>query len=219
MHAPRDDLVVAVERELAVLVEQQLEQRLHVAGVELRGVLGHLGGQVERRDDRHVVHDGRPRPALVSSQLPPVSPARSMITLPGLIPSTASAVTSLRRRAPGDQRRRDHDVEALDRVGQRLLLGSLLLVGQLARVAALAGGLDPEVEPRRAERTDLLGDLGPHVVAGRLRAEPPRRRERLQARRRRAPSTSTFAGGIVPAAVISIGKKRPMCSAPSSAAR
>src|SRR6185437_11439738 len=40
-------------------------------------------------------------PGSVSSQLPPVSPAMSMITEPGFIPSTASAVTSLGAGRPG----------------------------------------------------------------------------------------------------------------------
>ena len=68
----------------------------------------------------------------------------------------------------------------LDRVGQRLLLLRALLLGQLPRVAALARRLDAEVQPLRAERLHLLGDLGAHVVARRPRAEPPGRRERLQ---------------------------------------
>ncbi len=40
-------------------------------------------------------------PGSVSSQLPPASPARSTITEPGFIPSTASAVTSLGAGRPG----------------------------------------------------------------------------------------------------------------------
>ena len=121
-------------------------------------------------------------PGSVSSQLPPASPARSTITEPGFIPSTASAVTSRGAGRPGHERGRDDDVEALDRVGQRLLLAGALLLGQLARVAALAARLEAEVEPLRAERLDLLGDLGAHVVAGRARAQPLGGRERLQAR-------------------------------------
>ena len=35
-----DDLVLEVERQLAVLVDEQLQQRLHVAREQLRGVLG-----------------------------------------------------------------------------------------------------------------------------------------------------------------------------------
>src|SRR5690606_19326033 len=40
-------------------------------------------------------------PGSVSSQLPPVSPARSTMTLPGLMPSTAAAVTSRGAGLPG----------------------------------------------------------------------------------------------------------------------
>ena len=119
-------------------------------------------------------------PGSVSSQLPPASPAMSTITEPAFIPSTASAVTSRGRGAPGDERGRDDHVEALDRLGQRLLLGGALLVGQLARVAALAAGLQAEVEPLRAQRLDLLCHLGAHVIAGRARAQALGGRERLQ---------------------------------------
>ena len=40
-------------------------------------------------------------PGSVSSQLPPVSPARSTTTLPGFMPSTAAAVTSRGAGRPG----------------------------------------------------------------------------------------------------------------------
>ena len=40
-------------------------------------------------------------PGTVSSQLPPLSPARSTITLPERIPSTAAAVTSFGAGRPG----------------------------------------------------------------------------------------------------------------------
>ena len=60
-----DDLVVEVQAQVALLVEQQPEQVLDVLGVELRGVRGHVGGQVDRRDhlDAVVGDDrlGRPR--------------------------------------------------------------------------------------------------------------------------------------------------------------
>ena len=69
-------------------------------------------------------------PGSDSSQLPPASPARSTITEPGFMRSTASAVTSLRRRAAGHQRGRDDDVEALPiaSASSLLLLARLLLV-------------------------------------------------------------------------------------------
>ena len=120
-------------------------------------------------------------PGSVSSQLPPASPARSTIDRARLHPPHGLAGDELRRRPPGHERGRDDDVEALDRVGQRLLLARALLLGQLACVAALAAGLQTQVEPLRAERLHLLGDLRAHVIAGRARAQALGRRERLQA--------------------------------------
>ena len=75
--------------------------------------------------------------------------------LPGHVDDHAARLHALhrgrrhqpRRGTARHERRRDHDVEALDRVRQRVLLLGLLLVGQLARVAALAGGLDAEIQP------------------------------------------------------------------------
>ena len=98
-------------------------------------------------------------PGSVSSQLPPVSPARSTMTLPAFIFFTLSAVTRRGAGRPGHERRRDDDVERRDLVGELLLLGLLLLVGQLARVATLALGAlaGLELEELRAERLDLLG--------------------------------------------------------------
>ena len=119
------------------------------------------------------------------------------------------------RGAPGNQRRRDHDVEALDRVGERLLLAGALLVGELARIASLAARLQAEVEPLRLRATrparrprDARHSRScARRAAWRWRApaDPPRRR----------PGRAPWPGGIVPAAVISIGKKRPSSSAPS----
>ena len=59
-------------------------------------------------------------PGSVSSQLPPVSAARSTITEPGRIARTADAGNDLRRRAARDRRRRDHDVELGDARLERL---------------------------------------------------------------------------------------------------
>ncbi len=63
---------------------------------------------------------------------------------------------------------------------QPLLLFGLLLGGQRAGVAAVAGSLDPELQPLGAERPHLLGDLGPDVEAGRAGAEPLGGGQRLQ---------------------------------------
>src|SRR4051794_29844008 len=53
----RQHFVIPVQVEVALVVDHQLDQRLHVARVHHRGRLRHLGRQVERRDDRHVVLD------------------------------------------------------------------------------------------------------------------------------------------------------------------
>ena len=180
-HAPATTSSSKFRASVALLAEQQLEQRLHVARVELAGVLGHRRRQVQRRDDRHVVLDddlaGLGQLAVAARLAGEVDDHRA-----GLHALDRLGGDQPRRRAAGHERGGDDDVEALDRVGQRLLLLGLLLVGELARVAALAGRLDPEVEPLGAERLDLLGDLGAHVVARRLRAQAPRRGQRLQAR-------------------------------------
>ena len=61
-------------------------------------------------------------PGSVSSQLPPVSPARSTTTLPGFIPSHRGGGHQPRRRPARHQRGRDHHVELGDRLLERLLL-------------------------------------------------------------------------------------------------
>ena len=89
----------------------------------------------------------------------------------------------LRRRAARDSGGRDHDVEVGDPLLERRLLLRLLLGRELARVAACGLlGADAEIEERRAEALHLLGDGRPHVECRDDRAEPPRGRDRLQAR-------------------------------------
>ena len=93
-----------------------------------------------------------------------------------------------------------------------------LLGRELAGVAALglrAG--DAEVEEVRAEALDLLFHRGADVEAGDDGAEAARGRDRLQAGDAGA-DHEHLRRRHVPAAVISIGKKRGRCSAPSSAA-
>ena len=121
-------------------------------------------------------------PGSVSSQLPPVSPARSTTTLPGFMPSHGRGGHQARRRPSRHQGGGDHHVELGDRLLERLLLLRAFLVGQLAGVAALTGRVDPQVEPLRADRADLIGHLGAHVVAGGLGAETLGGGQRLQAR-------------------------------------
>ena len=117
------DLVLPVERQRAVLADEQLEQRLDVAGEQLRGVLGHARGQVQRRDDLDVVPDdglARLGQLGVAARLArEVDDHRAR-----LHPFDRLGGDEPRRGAAGHERGRDHDVEALDRVGQRLLLAA-----------------------------------------------------------------------------------------------
>ena len=105
------------------------------------------------------------------------------MTEPGRIASTALGRDQLRGRPSGHGGGRDHDVEVGHPLLERALLLRLLLRRELPRVAALR--LLPahaEVEERRAERLHLLLDRRPDVERRHDRAEPPRGRDRLQAR-------------------------------------
>src|SRR5581483_10849507 len=115
-------------------------------------------------------------PGLVSSQFPPVAAARSTITEPGRIASTALAGISF-----GDGRGSDHRVEVRQALLELGLLLSLLLRRQLLGVPAF--GLlaaDAEVEEPGAERLDLLADDVAHVEPPGDGPEPACGRERLQ---------------------------------------
>ena len=157
-------------------------------------------------------------PGRVSSQLPPVSAARSTITDPGRMPRTASAVTSFGAGRPGIAA----VVITTSKPGIRACSSACWAAccsgRQLPRVAALGLlALDAEVEERRAERLDLLAHRG--RTSKPLTTAPRRRAVAIACSPATpAPSTSTFAGGIVPAAVISIGKNRGSRSAAISAA-
>ena len=76
------------------------------------------------------------------------------MTLPGFIASDRLGGHELRRRAAGHQRGGDDDVGARDLRRERVALRLLLLLGELARVAA--GGLRVraalDLEELRAER-------------------------------------------------------------------
>ena len=113
-------------------------------------LLGTLSGAAI--DHGAVGRVGLPRP--VSSQLPPASPARSTITLPGFMRVDGLRGDELRRRAAGHERGGDDDVGARDLRGERLALGLLLLLRQLARVAAgrLRVGRALDLQEPRAER-------------------------------------------------------------------
>ena len=91
-----DDLVLEVEVEVA-LRRQVLEQVHDVVRVQQAGVERHLAREVQRAVDRHAV--AITWPGAVSSQLPPVSAARSTITDPGRIRAHHLGADELRRRA------------------------------------------------------------------------------------------------------------------------
>ena len=105
--------------------------------------------------------------------------------------------------------------------GERGLLG-LVLFRHLLGVAA--GGLRVleflvlDREEFCAEAFDLLLGRGPHVSRGDDGAKPPRGGDRLQAGDADA-HHEHFCRGMVPAAVIIIGKARPKASAASITAR
>ncbi len=157
-------------------------------------------------------------PGFVSSQLPPVAAARSTITEPARIARTALAGINFGAGRPGIAAVVITASEVRQALLELGLLLCLLLRGQFLRVAAL--GLlaaHAEVEELRAERLDLLADDVADVEAPRHCAEAARGRERLQPATP-APITSTFAGCTVPAAVVSIGRKRGRLSAAISVA-
>ena len=147
-------------------------------------------------------------PGAVSSQLPPVSAARSTITEPGRIAA---------HRVRGDEHGRAAGrgsaavvmttSDSATCVAISSCSRSVLLLGELGRVAARR----PRRPRRRARGTSRRGSRPAPSRPGACRR--PRRPRRGAAPSRSpagpatpAPRTSTFAGGIVPAAVVSIGK-------------
>ena len=172
----------SVER--AVLAGHQLEQRQDVAGVQLRGVLGHARRQVQRRGDR--------RRRCRSCRSPPAWPARSCRPprRPGRrSPRRASCRPRPRRRrasAPGGP-----GTSAVVMITSDLPICTVSAWRwvscssgrQLAGVAALGLGVAEalDLEELRAERLDLLLDGGADVEGGDDGAEPARGGDRLQA--------------------------------------
>ena len=86
-----------------------------------------------------------------------------------------------RRRAAGHGGGAHHHVDALQVLGQALLLQRAFLVGQRAGVAALAHRTHPQVQEAAAQRLDLLARLRAHVEALHLRAQAARGGDGLQA--------------------------------------
>ena len=86
-----------------------------------------------------------------------------------------------RRLATGDGRRRDDHVGGRHDTGERLLLLSLLLGGQLTGIATRSLGGDAEVNEGRAEALCLLLGCGPDVVGAHIGTETTGRGDGLEA--------------------------------------
>jgi hypothetical protein len=133
------------------------------------------------------------------------------MTLPGRIVATCASVTR-RGAGAGDRRGGDDDVLPGDMPGDQLPLRRAIFLAGLARIAAGAFALDPrhalDEDRLGAQRLDLF-PRGRADIGGRhLRAQPPRGRDRLKPRDAH-PHHEDARAGIVPAAVIIIGRARP----------
>ena len=93
-----------------------------------------------RADDRARRPSITVSPSTVSSQLPPVSAARSTITEPGRMLRTISAVIEPRRGAPGICAVRDDEILIVDVLADRRERALLLVVALRLGVAALVLG-------------------------------------------------------------------------------
>ena len=176
-----EDVVLEVDVQLALLGDQQPEQVLQVFRVELRGRDRHQARQVARADDFDAVLDDR------------LAGLRQLAVAAGLGGEVDDHRARLHaaHRVGGDQERRraardrgggDDDVLFVRVLGERVAHLRVLLVGERARVAALALRVGDEVEFQRpaAERGDLLPGGAADVEAGDDRAEALRRGDRLQ---------------------------------------
>ena len=156
-------------------------------------------------------------PGRVSSQLPPVSAARSTITEPGRIARTALAGISLGAARPGIAA----VVITASNSGIRRASSSCCVrcsssVSSRAYPPSVSSPTTPRSRnaapsdstcSRTAGRTSKPETTAPSRLAVAIAWRPATP----------APSTSTFAGGTVPAAVISMGRKRGSRSAAISA--
>src|SRR5215208_7136195 len=157
-------------------------------------------------------------PGRVSSQFPPVSAARSTITDPSRIFSTAAAGTSLGAGRPG--------MAAVVMTASKSGIRS----SSASCCRSCSSGVSSRAYPPSVSsptiprsRNDAPSDITCSRVAGRMSkpdTTPPSRRAVAIAcsPATPAPSTSTFAGAIVPAAVVSIGRNLGSRSAAMSAA-
>ena len=125
-------------------------------------------------------------PGTVSSQFPPVSAARSTITDPGRMASTAVAGISRGAGRPGTSAVVIDDVGVGDVLPPAAAAGcACCLRRERGRVAPRVLGpadVQSQLDERRAQALDLLLDHRPGVEGGDDGAQPAGGRDRLQAR-------------------------------------
>ena len=152
--------------------------------------------------------------------MPPASPARSTITLPGFIAFAASAVISFGAGRPGTSAVviTTSDFAICAASASRCACCSSS-VSSRAYPPAASASAEPSTS-RNFAPSDCTCSLTAARTSNAVTTAPSRRAVAIACSPATpAPSTSTWAGGIVPAAVISIGKNRPCSSAAISTAR
>ena len=180
-----DQFVVPVQVQRAVF-QAQFEEVVKVLGIQLAGVDRGGGGEIHRTDHAHTV--GRDNRLAGLSQLAVAAGFRGDVDdhRTGFHAFDHRLGDDARRLAPRHGSGGDDDVHALDVLGQCGLLLGALIGRQLARVAARTRGADAKLDVFRAERLDLFLGFRAHVEAFYLRAQAPRRGDRLQTRDTRA---------------------------------
>src|SRR5574341_1497935 len=153
-------------------------------------------------------------PICVSSQLPPVSAARSTITDPGRIPSTAARVTRIGARFPGI-------AAVVTTTSASLTLWARNSSSR--RCWSSDSSLAYPPAPSPSTRSAIARNLAPRLSTCSFTAARTSNAETMAPSRRAvaiacrpatpAPRTRTRAGGSVPAAVTSIGKNFGVVSA------
>src|SRR4249919_3988500 len=168
-HGAREQLVVPVKGQRAVLHQQRGEVE-DVARVHFARVQRAHAGEIQRAADHHAVDvDG----------LPALGEFAVAAGFRGEIHDDAARAHAgdhrgrkdLRRRPAGHGRGAHHHVDVLQVFGEAALLFGALLVGELARVTALARRAHAEVEELAAERFDLFARFRAHVEAFDLRTQ------------------------------------------------
>ena len=154
-----------------------------VARVHLTGVVRHRSpaGWSDRGSSRRAGR--RSRPAASARSCRRARAARSTMTDPGGIALHHVLGDEDRRLLAGNRGGRDDDVGGRDGLHHHLALAAVERLVLRLRVAAgvlRVAGLDRQLDEPRAEALNLFLDGRPHVVGLDARAEPPRRRDRLQ---------------------------------------